>query len=126
MAPEDVEKTAIITPFGLWEFVRMPFGLRNSAQTFQRFMDSITADLDDVFVYLDDILVASSDAQQHEVGLKRLFCRLDEHGLVLNPEKSEFGKTELQFLGHNVSAAGIAPIASRILELQKFPQPRTY
>ena len=57
--PEDVPKTAVITPFGLFEFLRMPFGLKNAAQTFQRFMDSILQDLDFVFVYLDDILVAS-------------------------------------------------------------------
>ena len=59
MAPEDVPKTAIITPFGLYEFLRMPFGLKNSAQAFQRLMDGVLRGLDFVFVYLDDILVAS-------------------------------------------------------------------
>ena len=57
--PDDIPKTAVITPFGLFEFLRMPFGLKNAAQTFQRFMDSVLQDLDYIFVYLDDILVAS-------------------------------------------------------------------
>ena len=56
---QDVPKTAIAMPFGLFEFVRMPFGLKNSAQTFQRLMDSITRQPTGVFVYIDDVLVAS-------------------------------------------------------------------
>ena len=54
--PDDVQKTAIITPFGLFEFLRMPFGLKNAAQAFQRLMDSVCAGLDFVFDYLDNIL----------------------------------------------------------------------
>lgn len=57
--PQDIPKTAITTPFGLFEFVRMPYGLKNAAQTFQRFMDEVTRGLPFIFVYLDDILVAS-------------------------------------------------------------------
>ena len=57
MAPEDIKKTAIITPFGLFEFLRMPFGLKNSAQAFQRLMNGVLRDMERVFVYLDDILM---------------------------------------------------------------------
>ena len=60
MSEEDVKKTAIITPFGLNEFLRMPFGLKNTAQAFQRLMNGVLGGMDRVFVYLDDILVASS------------------------------------------------------------------
>ena len=56
---EDIPKTAIATPFGLFEFVRMPFGLKNAAQTFQRLMDNVTGQLTGVFTYIDDVLVAS-------------------------------------------------------------------
>ena len=59
MAEDSIAKTAIATSFGIWEFLRMPFGLKNAAQTFQRLMDSIFQHLDFVFVFLDDILVAS-------------------------------------------------------------------
>jgi hypothetical protein len=54
--PADVKKTAIITPFGLFEFLRMPFGLRNAGQTFQRMMDNVLAGMECAFVYLDDVL----------------------------------------------------------------------
>lgn len=66
VSEQDVPKTAIITPFGLLEFLRMPFGLKNVAQTFQRFMDSVCQGLSFVFVYVDDILVASMDTDEHE------------------------------------------------------------
>jgi cleavage and polyadenylation specificity factor subunit 1 len=58
MHPEDIQKTAIITPFGLYEYLRMPFGLKNSAATFQRFIDSVTQDLEGVYAFVDDILLA--------------------------------------------------------------------
>ena len=65
MNPTDIAKTAIVTPFGLFEYTRMPFGLKNAAQTFQRFMDSVFRDLPFAYVYLDDILVASTSADEH-------------------------------------------------------------
>eukprot|EP00117_Sycon_ciliatum_P014037 scpid17123/ scgid14467/ Transposon Ty3-I Gag-Pol polyprotein; Gag3-Pol3; Transposon Ty3-2 TYA-TYB polyprotein; Capsid protein; p24; Spacer peptide p3; Nucleocapsid protein p11; Ty3 protease; p16; Spacer peptide J; Reverse transcriptase/ribonuclease H; p55; Integrase p52; Integrase p49 len=78
--PDDIPKTAITTPFGLFEFVRMPFGLRNAAQTFQRFIDQITADLPFCFAYIDDLLVASASPAEHERHLRCLFQRLVDHG----------------------------------------------
>ena len=61
MATDDIPKTAIITPFGLYEFLRMHFGLKNSAKAFQRLMDTVCRGLSFAFVYIDDILVASKD-----------------------------------------------------------------
>ena len=63
--PADVPKTAIITPFGLFEFLRMPFGLKNAGMTFQRFMDQLFAPFGFAFVYLDNILIASPDEATH-------------------------------------------------------------
>jgi len=70
----DIRETAIITPFGLFEFPYMTFGLRNAAQTFQRFMDQVIAGLDFCFTYIDDILIASQETQ-HKEYLKILFDR---------------------------------------------------
>jgi hypothetical protein len=64
--PNDIHKTAITTPFGLFEFPFMSFGLRNAAQTFQRLMDDILRGLDFCFAYLDDILVFSRSLEEHE------------------------------------------------------------
>ena len=114
MAPDDVQKTAIITPFGLFEFLRMPFGLKNSAQAFQRLMDGVLRGLDSVFVYLDDILVASPSAAQHAVDLRRVLERLSAAGLTLNKDKCVWGASTVTFLGHSVSAAGIVPLPQRV------------
>ena len=87
MAPSDIPKTAITTPFGLFEFVRMPFGLKNSAQVFQRLMDGVLRDLPRVFVYLDDILVASSSLEAHIEDVRQVLARLDAAGLCVNRKK---------------------------------------
>ena len=84
MAPEDIPKTAIITPFGLYEFLRMPFGLKNSAQAFQRLMDGVLRGLDFVFVYLDDILVASPNPDKHLQDLRAVLQQLTSNGLSIN------------------------------------------
>lgn len=102
MAPTDIPKTAVITPFGLYEFLTMPFGLRNAAQTFQRLMDHVLRGLSFTFCYLDDILVASSDEFEHELHLETLFRRLQDYGLTINASKSIFGVKEITFLGYSV------------------------
>ena len=122
---EDVCKTAVITPFGLFEYLRMPFGLKNAAQTFQRLMDRVCQELHFAFVYLDDILVASPNPEQHSLHLRELFKALDDHGLVVNLPKCEFGVPELDFLGHRVSSAGAAPLATRVTAIREFPEPHT-
>ena len=124
----DIAKTAIITPFGLFEFCCMPFGLRNAAQTFQRFMDDICRGLDFVFVYLDDILVASRSYEEHLQHLRALFRRLADQGLVINPAKCEFGKAEENFSRrdifdslHSLSHPGVK--ASRHLVCSRYVWP---
>ena len=74
--PSDVHKTAVTTIFDLFNFTRTPFGLRNSGQTFQHFIDHVTSGLDFVFVYLDDLLVTIPHHSTHEKHLKIIFARL--------------------------------------------------
>ena len=76
MHPEDIAKTAIITPFDLYEFLRMPFGLKNIAKAFQRLMDTVLQGLDCIFVYLDDILVASASEEEHMRDIRIVCSRL--------------------------------------------------
>ncbi|XP_049799996.1 uncharacterized protein LOC126235316, partial [Schistocerca nitens] len=73
VAAEDIPKTAVTTPFGLFEFTRMPFGLCDAAQTFQRFMDEVTRDLDFCYVYIDDLLVTSASEEEHLQHLAQVF-----------------------------------------------------
>ena len=121
---DDIAKTAITTPFGLYEFCRMPFGLRNAAQTFQRFIDGVCRGLDFVFVYLDDILVASQSFEEHLQHLRTLFQRLSDWGLVINPAKCSFGKAEMNFLSHTISAEGIRPHLARVDAIRTSPVPQ--
>lgn len=125
MAPEDIPKTAITTPFGSYEWLRMPYGLRNSAQSFQRFMDHILRGLDFVFVYVDDILIASSSLSEHMKHLREVFKRLCSNGVLLNPSKCIFGVESIAFLGHQISSGGITPLASRVTAIRDFPRPET-
>ena len=125
VAEEDIPKTAVITPFGLFEFLRMPFGLKCAAQTFQRLMDSICQELDFVFVYLDDILVASKNHSEHLQHLRALFTKLQQNGLVINVSKCEFGKSQLDFLGYQVNAQGAKPPTHRVEAITNFPKPLT-
>lgn len=123
--PSDIEKTAIITPFGLFEFTVMTFGLRNAAQTFQRFIDTVFRGLDFVFPYLDDILVASSTAAQHIIDLREVFDRLRKFGLIINTEKCHFARSTVQFLGHEITKDAIKPLSSKVDAIDNFPKPAT-
>lgn len=114
LAPEDIEKTAIITPFGLFEFTVMTFGLRNASQSFQRFINYVLGDLDFVYIYIDDILVASSTLEVHYAHLRTVFERLKKAHLRLNLEKCTFAVEELEFLGYIINAQGIRPSTQKI------------
>uniref|UniRef100_A0A8C5DEF6 Gypsy retrotransposon integrase-like protein 1 n=1 Tax=Gouania willdenowi TaxID=441366 RepID=A0A8C5DEF6_GOUWI len=123
--PADIPKTAVVTPFGLFEFLRMPFGLKNAAQSFQRLMDSALRDMPFIFVYLDDVLVASSSEEEHAAHLRALFTRLDQHGLIINPAKCVFGVPSIQFLGHLISSNGATPLPSKVEAVSAFPRPHS-
>ena len=125
VAPADIPKTAVTTPFGLFEFVRMPFGLRNAAQTFQRFMDQILHGLPSVYVYIDDVLIASPTPEQHLKDLRAVFTRLAAHGIIINSNKCLFGASSLKFLGHHIDRHGISPVPEKVQVIRDFPQPQS-
>ena len=103
----------------------MPFGLKNAAQTFQRFMDNTFRDLSFAYVYLDDILVASSSPTQHCNHLRQLFERLAAYGLVVNPQKCVLGRSSLEFIGYCVTSTGVQPLQSRVQSITDFPRPQS-
>jgi len=124
VAEESIPKTAIITPFGLYEFLVTPFGLRNAGQTFQRMMDSILRDLPFAFVYIDDVLIASPSHHEHREHLRHVCKLLADHGLVINKAKSVLGVTSVPFLGHSVSVDGITPLPEKVAAIVEYQAPR--
>jgi hypothetical protein len=123
--PEDWKKTAIITPFGLFQFRRMPFGLRNAGSSFQRMVDRVLVGLPFTYCYLDDLRVASVDLETHMQHLHLVFARLREFGLVINREKCTFPVDTLELLGHQVSAQGAQPLRSYVEAVEKRPPSTT-
>ena len=123
--PADAKKTAVITPFGLFVWDKTPFGLKNAGQDFQRMMDEILEGLPHVFVYIDDILVASEDVEQHLTDLKAVFEQLNANGLVVNRQKCVLGKPSLEFLGYKVDKDGISPLEDRVQVIRETPPPGT-
>ncbi|BHF82504.1 hypothetical protein SprV_0802564200 [Sparganum proliferum] len=103
----------------------MPFGLRNAAQSFQRFIDEILRGLPFAYAYVDDILVASSAAEEHASHLRLMFDRFQQHGLQLNVDKCVFGVNSLDFLGHHVDQHGLTPLTEKVQCILSFPVPNT-
>ena len=125
VAPADISKTAIITPFGLFEFLRTRFGLKNAAQTFQRLMDTVCKRLTFVFVSLDDIRVGSATADDQVLHLRTVFERLASHGLVINVNKCQFGTPTIDYLGHHITSEGAIPLPAKVDAIRKFERPTT-
>ncbi|CAB0038422.1 unnamed protein product [Trichogramma brassicae] len=123
VAEEDISKTAVTTPFGLFEFVGMPLGLRNSAQTFQRTMNYLLRDLDFVRCYQDDILVLSASHEQHLQHLRELLTILKRARLFVNWEKCQIGRSEVVFAGYLISERGFEPPAAKVEAIARFPKP---
>ena len=121
----DVHKTAVNTPFGLFEFVRMPFGLRNAAQTFQRFMDQVLRGLSFAYAYVDDVLVSSITADEHFHNVRIVFERLATHGIVINSSKCFFGVSEITFFGHQNDRHGIRSLPDKVQTVRNFSQPQS-
>uniref|UniRef100_A0A5S6QLN8 RNA-directed DNA polymerase n=1 Tax=Trichuris muris TaxID=70415 RepID=A0A5S6QLN8_TRIMR len=103
----------------------MPFGLRNAAHTFQRFLDQVLRGLENCFAYVDDILLASRSESEHLQLLRKVFTRLAQYGIKVNPEKCVLVSQSLVFLGHLVDQHGIRPAPDKVTAIQRFPPPAT-
>ncbi|UYV66084.1 hypothetical protein LAZ67_4000104 [Cordylochernes scorpioides] len=90
-----------------------------------QFMDEVTKGLDFVFVYIDDVLIASKNENDHIQHLHIIFKRLSDQGLTINISKSVFGKPSLEFLGHIIDNKGIKPLPEKIRIVKDFPQPNS-
>ena len=127
MDPDSKKYTAFSTPQGHFHYNRMPFGLKNAPATFQRMMDTALRGLLNkyCFVYLDDIIIFGSTIQQHNENLAIVLQRLKELGLKIQPDKCEFLKPELEYLGHVITHEGIKPNPKKISAVKDFKIPKT-
>jgi hypothetical protein len=126
MAPEDVYKTAFITHDGVFEFLRLPFGITNGCAIFQRMMDKVLGPLRGVCcaVYIDDILIYSDTLEEHFQHIQQVFDRLRAANVSLKSSKCKFFMDEVLFLGHTVNAKGISLDLEKIAAILNFPEPK--
>ena len=129
MDEESRQYTAFrVDSMGMYEFLRMPYGLCNAPVTFQHLMQNCLGELNltVTLIYLDDVIVYSKTEEEHLVRLRAVLERFMEHGLKLKPSKSNFFHTEISYLGHKVSVAGMEPGTNGLKGIVEIALPATY
>ncbi|XP_064479849.1 uncharacterized protein LOC135393304 [Ornithodoros turicata] len=126
MSEESIPYTAFQGPNGLYEFTRMPFGLKCAPGVFQGIMERILTGLvgRTCWVYLDDIIIFASGREELEQRLTEVLERLEQSGLTCNLEKCQFFRDELKFLGRVISAKGVEIDPAKCAAIQEYPRPR--
>ena len=122
---EDIPKTAFVTPDGSYEFLKMPFGMINSAATLKRAMKKLIEDLDNVDFYWDDILVHTRTWEEHIKALRELFARLLRAGMTIRPTKCIFGANCVDFLGHRLEQGVLGLHEENVEKIKNAPRPGT-
>ena len=125
ISPESRHLTSTITPWGLFQYRRLPMGLRDSAAVSQRFISQLLQDIPGVEVYIDDIIVHGSTVSDHDGSLKKVFQKLTEANLRINIKKCKFGSDSVKFLGHEISKGKIRPLEKNIQPIMDFKIPQT-
>ena len=122
---EDSKKLCVInTPFGLYRYETMCFGVASSPAQFQRCMDSLTQKLPGVAAYLDDLIITGSTEKEHWENLNRLLSKLQEHGFRVRLDKCEFFRNSVEYLGHVIDKHGKRPADSAVAALKLLPVPQ--
>jgi hypothetical protein len=122
---DTVEKTAFVTSSGAYEFLRLPFGLKNSAASFNRLMRTVFQGLDGVGCYIDDIIIYTSTWEEHTALLEEVFKRLRHAGLTVKPSKCTIGVVDVDFVGHRVGLDTLRPREEKVNEVLDVAPPQT-
>lgn len=127
LAKEDMEKTSFITPWGVFCYRVMPFGLKNAGATYQRAMTALFHDMmhNEIEVYVDDMIAKSRDASNHLECLRKILDRARKYNLRLNPQKCFFGVTKGKVLGFIVSRRGIEVDPNKVKAIIEMSPPKT-
>ena len=115
--------SSFITPFGLYQYRVMPFGMTNAPSTFQRAISQTISSLEGIMSYLDDIVVFSDTWEQHLDQLHKLWERLSSAGFTVNLAKSSFGQGTVTYLGHIVGQGLTRPKEANIEAILAYPLP---
>jgi hypothetical protein len=117
--------TAFCTPFGLYEFNKLPMGISVGCQGLSRVIYELFADLKGqyVFNFLDDLVVYSASMEEHARHVQEVLSRLQRAGFTLNPDKVTLGATEIKYLGHLVSSRGVRVLPDRVEAIRRFSRP---
>ena len=129
MAKDSQQYTAFtVGSMGVYEFLRMPYGLCNAMATFQRLIQNCFGELNLTYalIYLDDVIVFSRTEEEHLHHLQVVFARFLEHGLKLKPSKCHFLQDEITFLGHEISANRMKPGTANLKAIAEMAPPKTY
>lgn len=121
----DREKTAFQAPQGLFQFIKMPFGLVTAPATFARMMRHLELEKHSSMNFFDDILTASENWEQHLIDVRNMLECLEKHGLTVRPSKIYAGFQELEFLGHIVGEGRIKPEKKKVEKILNIPRPNT-
>ena len=121
-----IPKTAFNSPFGKYEYVKVPFGLAQAPAYFQELMTGILKDFNFTIAYLDDIIIFSKPPpQEHLSHIRMVFQKLKSANLSMKKSKCNFFSKEIQYLGHILSATGIRPLPSKTHAIQHMQPPTT-
>ena len=125
IAPEDRRKTVFHFEGRSYQWVVMPFGLKNSPPTFQRLIEKVLKDLlgNSVFAYIDDILIFTKTKEEHMIKLKEVLLRLRAAGLKVSMEKSEWCQTKVNYLGYVISEGKLQMDPKKVETIAKVPLP---
>jgi len=115
--------TAFCTPFGLFEFNKLPMGISVGRQGLSRVVDEVFAELKGRFVFnfMDDLVVYSPSIEQQRAHLREVLHRLQQGRFTLNPDKVVFGASEIKYLGHLISARGVSILPDRVDAIRRYP-----
>ena len=123
VAEESRKYLRINTFKGLYEFVRLPFGISSSASIFQQIIDEILRDVGDASAFLDDIITGGNTVEQCWENTRKVLDKLKEFKVKVNWEKSQFFVKEVEYLGHVISGEGIRPSEKKLEAIKEAPRP---
>ena len=123
LSTECAKLTTFITPYGRYHFQRLPFGITSAPEVFQRRLQTLLSDIQNVEVFMDDIIVHAATRAQHDRTLEAVKQRLHTAGITLNPRKCHIAKSSLTYLGHLVTGDGVRPDPKKLDAIAAFPTP---